>query len=236
MQTTCGIDEDHVHTLCLGGLDAVKDNGSGVCALVLADDGSAGTTCPDLQLVSCSGTEGIACHQQDLLALAHQLLGDLANGGGLADAVNADDQHHAGGGGQVQGGVAHVQHLHQDVFQRLTGFFRGGQVLAADGLAQSFHSLDGGVDAQIRQDQALFQLVVKVVVDLSKTGEDAAQGVGQCVTGLGQTGFDLVKKSHNVLLYKCFCIYYSTNPRYCSIWFRSSRRRVLTPCSCMVTP
>ena len=39
-----------------------------------------------------------------------QLLRDLANGGGLAHAVDADDQDHAGVGGQIQLRVPHGKH------------------------------------------------------------------------------------------------------------------------------
>ena len=78
--------------LGLGGLDAVEDHGSGIGALMLADDHGAGALRPDLQLVGSGGAEGVACNQQNLLALLDQPGGDLADGGGLAHAVDADDQ------------------------------------------------------------------------------------------------------------------------------------------------
>ena len=92
---------------------------------MLADDVRTGTLRPNLQLVSSSGTERIAGNQQHLLALAHQLGGDLADGGGLAHAVDADDQDHGRLGGKVQLQAAHLQHTGEDILQRGLCFFGG---------------------------------------------------------------------------------------------------------------
>ena len=147
MQPSGGVDEDDVHVLGLGGLDAVKHHGGRVRPLVLADDGCAASARPDLQLVCGRRPEGISRHQHDLLSLSGQLLRDLADGGGLAHAVDADDQNHAGVGGQIQLRVPHGKHVHKDILQRFPRFLRGFQVLLPDGLAQPPHSLDGGVHA-----------------------------------------------------------------------------------------
>ena len=57
-------------------------------------------------------------------------------------------------------------------------------MLLPDLLAQISHSLGGGIHAQIGQDQTLFQLVVKIVIDLGKAGKYAAEGIAQRVAGL----------------------------------------------------
>ena len=132
-------------------------------------------------------------------------------------------------GGQIQLRVPHGKHIHQNFLQRFPRFLRGFQVLLPDGLAQPPHSLDGGVHAQVGQNQALLQFIVKIVVDFGKAGEHAAQRAAERLSGLGQSGLDFVKKAHKYLLY-------STIPKYSSIWFKSSRSSLLTPCSCMVTP
>ena len=92
---------------------------------MLADDIRSGTAGPDLQLVRSGSAEGIAGDQQHLFALLHLLLGDLADGGGLTNTVNADHQDHSGGCREVQLRAAHIQHGNQDRFQRLLGFLRG---------------------------------------------------------------------------------------------------------------
>ena len=196
---------------------------------MLADDGRAASARPDLQLVGCRRPEGVPRHQHDLLSLSGQLLCDLADGSGLAHAVDADDQNHAGVGGQLQLRVSHGKHVHENFLQRFPRFLRGFQVLLPDCSAQPLHSLDGGVHAQVRQNQTFLQLIVKIVVNFGKAGKHTAQGAAERFPGLGQSGLDFVKKAHKYLLY-------STIPKYSSIWFKSSRSSLLTPCSCMVTP
>ena len=201
MQPSGGVDENHVHVPGLGGLNAVKHHRGRVRPLVLADNGRAASARPDLQLIGGRRPEGISRHQHDLLSLRGQLLCDLADGGGLAHAVDADDQNHAGVGGQIQLRVPHGKHIHQNFLQRFPGFLRGFQVLLPDGLAQPPHSLYGGVHTQVCQNQAFLQLIVKIVVNFGKAGEHAAQSAAERFPGLGQSGLDLVKKAHKNLLF-----------------------------------
>ena len=70
-------------------------------------------------------------------------------------------------------------------------------MLLPDALAQKVGSLNSGVHTQVCQDQAFFQLIVEIVIDLRKAGEYAAQRIGQGLSGLGEACFDLIKKSHN---------------------------------------
>ena len=112
MESAGGVNENHICALGFGRLDAVEHHRCGVCALVLTDNAAAGALGPDFQLVSCGGAEGIACYQQNILPLLGQLSGNLADGGGFAHAVDTDDQHHRGGCGQIQGSIAHIQHIH----------------------------------------------------------------------------------------------------------------------------
>ena len=186
---------------CLGGLQGVEQHGAGIGALVLADDVHTGAVGPDLQLVGGGGAEGISGAQQHLLALRLQLGGQLADGRGLAHAVDADDQNHTGMGGQIQLRVPHGKHIHQNFLQRFPRFLRGFQVLLPDGLAQPSHSLDGGVHTQVCQNQAFLQLIVKIVVNFGKAGKHTAQGAAERLPGLGQSGLDLVKKAHKNLLF-----------------------------------
>ena len=210
MEPSGGVDQDHVHIPGLGGLDAVKDHAGRVGSLMLADNIRPGPPCPDLQLVRSRRPEGVARHHQDFLALFHQPGSQLADGGSLAHAVDADDQDHAGPGGQVQFRRTYVQHLRQDVLQGVLGLLGGFQVVLPNPLAEPLHGLAGGLHPQVRQDEALLQLVVKIVVQLGKAGKHLPQRIAQGVPGLGETRLDLIKKSHDFLLY-------STIPRYSSI-------------------
>ena len=229
MEPSGGVDNNHIHLSGPGGLDAVVDHGGRVGSLVLADNGRAAAACPDFQLVGCRRPEGIRRHQQHPLSLPGQLGGDLADGGGFAHAVDPDDQHHAGGGAQIKRRVPHVQHVHQDFLQGCLGLLGLLQMPLPNRLAQPLHSFRRRVHAQVGQNQALLQFVVKVLVQLGIAGKDASQGVAEGIPGFGKSCLDFIKKSHTFSPY-------STIPRYCSIWFKSSRSSFDTPCSCMVTP
>ena len=63
--------------------------------------------------------------------------------------------------------------------------------LVADGLAQAVHDGLGGAHAEVGDDEALFQIVVEVVVQLAG-GEDAADGAGSLAPPL----LEFFKKSH----------------------------------------
>ena len=175
----------------LGRGDGVIDDGGGVGALVLADDVAVGALRPDLELVGRGGAEGVARAQEDLFALVAQLVRELADGGGLADAVDADDEDDRRLRVEPQAGVADVQHVGEDGAQGDLGLVDGLDVLLADGLAQAVHDGLGGVHAEVGDDEALFQIVVEVVVQLAG-GEDAADGAGS----LAQPLLEFFKKSH----------------------------------------
>ena len=51
---------------------------------------------PDLQLLDGRRTEGIGRGDHDLFALHAGAMGQLGDGGGLAHAVDADEEHHFG--------------------------------------------------------------------------------------------------------------------------------------------
>ncbi len=82
---------------------------------MLPDDIHPGPACPDLQLIRCRRPERIRRAQQHLFPIVFQLMGQLADGGGFAHAVDADHQNNAGMGRHLQLGIAHIQHVHQNV-------------------------------------------------------------------------------------------------------------------------
>ena len=196
MQSPGGVDEDHIHIPGPGSLDSVVDHGRGVSPLVLADNGSAAAPRPDFQLIRRGSPEGISRHQQHVFPLIHKLLGDFPDGSGLAHTVDPDDQDHTGLGGKIQLRVSHVQHIHQDILQSGLCFLGCFQVLLTNGLPKSLHRFSGGFHPQIRENQALLQFVIKIIVNLRKTGKYTAQGVAEGIPGLCHSGLDFIKKSH----------------------------------------
>ena len=165
---------------------------------MLADNVRAGAPGPDLQLIGSGGPEGISGAHQHPFPLVPQLLGQLSDGGGLPHPVYADDQHHRGLGIQTQAGVAHVQHLHQDVLQGRFGLLRLPDFFLLHPAAQALHRPSGSLHSQVGQDQAFLQLVVKIVVQIGKAGKYIAQSLGHGFSGFGQAFFDFTKKTHNL--------------------------------------
>ena len=93
-----GVDDQHV----LAGrgrlLDAVEDDPGGVAAFLAGDDRRADALAPDLQLLDRGGAEGVAGGEQDAIILLLQPMAELADGGRLARAVDADHQDDVGAG------------------------------------------------------------------------------------------------------------------------------------------
>ena len=58
----------------------------------MSDDSGADPLAPLLELVDGGGSEGVAGGQDDLLTLGDVGVGQLGDAGGLAGAVDADDE------------------------------------------------------------------------------------------------------------------------------------------------
>ena len=162
MQAARRIHDEQVGVAGLGGLNAVEHHAGGVRALLVAHDGAARAVGPDLQLLGGGGAEGIGRAEDDRAAKPLKAQGELADGGGLAHAVDAHHERHHG---PVQGGLFHLQHLHQNALERLLGLGRIAQVLRPDALAQAVDGLGGAGRAHIAQDQRVQQIVVKILID-----------------------------------------------------------------------
>ena len=75
-------------------------------------------------------------------------------------------------------------------------FISGLQVLHVDPFPKLFHRADRRVDAQIRQDQALLQVVIEIVVNAVESGKHAADGTLHGMTRFAQALPDSFKKTH----------------------------------------
>ena len=172
----------------LGGLQGVEQHRAGIGALMLADDVHTGTVRPDLQLVGGGGAERIAGAQQHLLALRLEAGGQLADGRGLAHAVDADEQQDGRRGGHVQRRVAHGQILGQNLTQRVFHLIGSGEPAIISAAAQLLYGARGHGGAHIAQDQVFLQLVVKLLTQRFK-----GHGSQPC-------RLQLAENTHSVLL------------------------------------
>src|SRR5579885_3292394 len=74
------------------GLQRVEQHSSRIASGLSLDHFGAGALSPDFELLDGGGAEGIGRTQENVLALRSQDLRELADAGGLASAVDADDQ------------------------------------------------------------------------------------------------------------------------------------------------
>ena len=155
-------------------------------------------------------------------------MGQLADGGGLADAVDADDQYDRRLCAELQGRIANPQHIDQNLFQRRMDLLAAAQLFFLYPLAQQLHSLAGGLHAHIRQDHALLEFLIKLLVGAGEAVKEATQGGCHGTAGFFQPILDFFKKAQ--------CYSSVIKFKFCSIWFRSRAKILEMPCSCMVTP
>ena len=190
METAGGIGDDHVIAPGGGRLHGVEDNGSRVCALAGLDDRHTGAARPDLQLLAGSGAEGVACGQHDLFALTGVVVGQLCDAGGLAHAVDANDEDDGGMAVQRHFGLrAHL--VGDDVAQSVSRLFAGLEALFLHAVAEGVHQLHGDVAAHVGEDELFFQLIVEVVVDLA-AGEGVQDVAPKARAGLFEAVFHFV--------------------------------------------
>ena len=200
VQAACGIDDNDVAAARLRRRDRVKDDRRRVCALAVPDDVRTRALRPNLELVGRRRAERVRRGQHDLFALADIACRQLADRGGLADAVDADDQNDRWLARDVERLIVkHVvgQHLAQQVAQL------GGRCCLAQ-LCTLFHlgdDLRGGRRAYIRKDERFLELLEKILVDLDERREHAVERMAHCVRSFLKALLDLIKKSHVLLLY-----------------------------------
>ena len=124
MEPSGRVADNDVRAARLGRRDGVKDDRRRVCALVLPDDIHMCALRPDLELIRRRRAERVRRAEEYLLALTAALICDLADGRGLANAVDADHQHHGRPRIEPQRRITDVQHLREDLTQAGAGVLR----------------------------------------------------------------------------------------------------------------
>ncbi len=171
---------------CLGGGAGVVEGGAGVSALFGLDDRDVGALGPDLQLLDGGGAEGVGGAEQDGAALGAEEGGELAGGGGLAGAVDADHHDDFGGrGGMVDGLSYAVEDLLQLGFEELLELVAALDAGAESALAKVFEDEGGGGAADVGGEQDGFEAGEGGLVDLAGEGDDGADGLGEGLAGAG---------------------------------------------------
>ena len=178
VQATCGVGEQDVDAPRAGCLQRVEHDRSGICAGGLRDHGHVVAIAPDLQLLDGGGAERVARGEHDFEALLLQLPRELADGRGLAGAVDADDENRERRSGAVdlQWLLRRPQDVQQRAAQRCEQCFEIVELLALDLATQLFEDALRGFDANVRGDQSRLELVENRVVDAA-----CRQQVGEVV-------------------------------------------------------
>jgi len=187
LQPAGGVDQHHVIGLGPGLLDRVEGQPGGVGARRTAHKVRARSLGPDLQLLDCSGPEGIAGHHKHPGAAPLQVGGDLAQGGGLARSVHADEQDDVGAraGQGIEPALMPGEFVGDGLGQGLEHL---GLVhrLAEPGGGEGLGDPRRGLGAQVRLDQHHFQGVDPGLVE-GLLGEGRGHLLGQGPGGPGET-------------------------------------------------
>ena len=178
VQAAGGVGDQHFGAARLRRLQRVEGDRRRVRVLALRDHRHAVALAPGLQLRDRGGAEGVAGGEHQRTAFVLEALGELADGGGLADAVDADGQQHEGLGlacrsaAAARPGAASPSRSPRSAASRARGV---GELARLHALAQVFDQLRGGGDADVGGDQRGLDLVEQVVVEARVAREQAAE-------------------------------------------------------------
>ena len=188
-QAARSVGEHHVDLAGTGGVDGVEHHRCRIAGF-LGDDDDAISFAPGRQLLAGRGAKGVAGGQQNALALALEVLGQLADGSGFAGAVDARNHDHER---LVAAGVQRLFKWREQGLQALgqsrTQLGGGFQLVALDRGLEFGQQPVCRVDAAIRHQQCGFQIVEQLVVDLRPTEELGQRGVER-VAGAGKAALE----------------------------------------------
>jgi len=177
LQTAGGIDQHHLDAVRLGRGDGIESETGRVGARRTRLDVGAGARAPDRQLIDSGGAEGVAGHQHHVSALGAEFGGELADGGGLAGAVDAADQNDE----RPRGDFKRLGDGAQDLLD-LAGqhglYFVGRDAFLEAAVAQHFDHACGEIRAQVGADQFVFELLHRRGIELAlrhQIGDGAAE-------------------------------------------------------------
>jgi hypothetical protein len=92
VETPGGVHKKGVTAAGTSGGDGVKDNSTGICALLVADEVTSGALCPNLNLFSGGRTKSIGRSEKDFAPLPAPAGREFTGGGGLARAVHTGQE------------------------------------------------------------------------------------------------------------------------------------------------
>jgi len=163
------VDQHHINAPIDALLDSVESHGRRIRALARPNGLDADALAPGGQLLGGGSAEGVGCTEQHRLVLGDQHPSELAHGGGLAGAVDTDDEQDGGlalGMVELEGAVQiGVDQLDQLAAQQIPGLLGIRYPVDAQLLAERADQFTGRAHTQIGGDQRGLEVVPGLVVD-----------------------------------------------------------------------
>ena len=197
MQTAGGIADHHIRPARLGGGGRIEYHRRRIRALLMLDHIHAGTVRPHLKLFNGGGAEGIRRAQHHFFALLLHSCGKLADGGGLADPVDTDHQHHRWFGVQLQL-LAAAEHLGHRFHQHIPDRVRIGFPAFLDLAAQLITDMGGSGSAGIRHDEDFLEFLEQLLVNFGEGTQHGVDRLHNGIAGLFESRADFAEKAHLV--------------------------------------
>jgi len=192
VQAAGGVDDEDIDVAGEGGIAGVEGDGGGVGAHLMFDDLDVDALGPDGELFDGGGAKGVASGDHDGLALAFEVLAELGDGGGFAGAVDAGDEDDGGTRGcEFEGAGFDGPVAFHFGFEEVEDFVAGGDFPGVPGGVEVFHDFEGGFDAEVAGDEALFEFVEELLIELA-AAEERFEATDEDVAGLGEAGLKFI--------------------------------------------
>jgi hypothetical protein len=165
LQTPGGVDQSHVDVPSGGGLEGVEGHSGRVAARAPPHDLAADTLPPGLELLERGSAKGVAGAEDHRAARLAVVSRELAEGGGLPRAVDAEHEHHVGRAPvrHAFGRQLHGAQLGRHRVAQHLAHARG--IPAAGLLAYSLEQALGGAHPEIRAEQQRLELAEHLALD-----------------------------------------------------------------------
>ena len=199
MKSARRVDNQHVRASLLSVIQRIVNYSRRVTSLVLLYDIRARSLAPYCELIDSRGSEGISRRNNDLLASCYKSVGDLTDRGGLARAVDTDNEDYRRSCGEIKLSALsdHLCEYRLERVDDLILFLKSARLYV---VAQSLHYFLSRADTDVRHYKKLLKLVKKILVYLDERLEHLVYLSENCVFSFRKTGFKLIQKSHPSLL------------------------------------
>ncbi len=195
LQTTGGIDDQHVDALCCCPFDRVKYHTRRIAAFGSGNNGDTDPFRPDLQLPDGGRAKGVTRRQHDAVILLEEQMRHFGDGCGLARSIHADDEDNlrSGKGVDIERGSDGCEHGGNLVFDNLAhAFFVDAFVEASGG--NLLADMACHCRAEVGGNQRVLKVVERFAVELG-FGDEARDILGKLARGFLETAEYLVGPS-----------------------------------------